>query len=77
MRVLLLPRRLCRPRQAFARTANATATLAALTALLRETQCEVVELLVRKASLEDVFLALTRDEADDRRQDAFVSQLVL
>jgi ABC-2 type transport system ATP-binding protein len=45
-------------------TANATATLAALAALLQETRAEVLELQVRKASLEDVFLNLTRESAD-------------
>ena len=41
-------------------TMNATATLAGLTRLLEEMRAEVVELQVRKASLEDVFLELTR-----------------
>ena len=42
-------------------TANATATLAALSAFLQELRAEVVELHVRKASLEEVFLGLTRE----------------
>ncbi len=42
-------------------TSHATATLAALTALLTEQRAEVVELQVKKASLEDVFLRLTRE----------------
>ncbi|MBL9188296.1 MAG: ABC transporter ATP-binding protein [Opitutaceae bacterium] len=46
-------------------TADATATLAALTRLLAETRTDVVELHVRKASLEDVFLKLTKPEAGD------------
>ena len=41
-------------------TTNATATLAGLTRLLEEVRAEVVELQVRKASLDDVFLELTR-----------------
>jgi ABC-2 type transport system ATP-binding protein len=42
-------------------TSNATATLAALSALLAASRAEVVELQVKKASLEDVFLRLTRE----------------
>ncbi len=42
------------------KTDRAPATLAALTALLTETGAEIVDLQVRKSSLEDVFLALTR-----------------
>ncbi len=42
-------------------TSNATTSLAALTALLTEQRAEVVELQVKKASLEDVFLRLTRE----------------
>ncbi|MBI5690078.1 MAG: ABC transporter ATP-binding protein [Verrucomicrobia bacterium] len=42
-------------------TKDATATLAALTARLREQRVEIRELTVRKASLEDLFLALTRE----------------
>jgi ABC-2 type transport system ATP-binding protein len=44
-------------------TSNATATLAALTALLAAERAEVVELQVKKASLEEVFLRLTQAEA--------------
>ena len=43
------------------RTTQATATLAALTALIESTGVELVDLQVRKASLEDVFLQLTQD----------------
>ena len=43
-------------------TSNATATLAALMRLLEETRIDVLDLQVRKASLEDVFLQLTREE---------------
>ena len=49
-------------------TDNATATLAALTRLLGEQRVELQELHVRKASLEEVFLALTR-EAHNRAGD--------
>ncbi len=42
------------------RTAQTTATLAALAALLERGPAEVIELQVRKASLEEVFLGLTR-----------------
>ena len=45
------------------RTADATGTLGALTQLLAREGAELVELQVRKASLEDVFLRLTRDGA--------------
>jgi ABC-2 type transport system ATP-binding protein len=41
-------------------TADTTATLAALSRLLEEKRVAVIELQVRKASLEDVFLGLTR-----------------
>jgi ABC-2 type transport system ATP-binding protein len=51
-------------------TANATATLAALTRLLEEVRADVVELHVRKASLEEVFLQLTRTDADGGRNSA-------
>jgi ABC-2 type transport system ATP-binding protein len=45
-------------------TSNATVTLAALTRMLEEARIDVIELQVRNASLEDVFLTLTRkDEA--------------
>ena len=43
-------------------TATPTATLAALLRLLEARHMEVIDLHVRKASLEDVFLALTREE---------------
>ena len=43
-------------------TSNANVTLGALTALLGESRIEVVELRVKKASLEDVFLKLTLEE---------------
>ena len=42
------------------RTRTATATLAALTRMLADQQIDIVDLEVRKASLEDVFLGLTR-----------------
>ncbi|MDP3073470.1 MAG: ABC transporter ATP-binding protein [Opitutaceae bacterium] len=45
-------------------TSNATATLAALTTLLVAQRAEVVALQVKKASLEDVFLQLTREEKE-------------
>ncbi|MDO8543741.1 MAG: ABC transporter ATP-binding protein [Opitutaceae bacterium] len=41
------------------RTRDATDTLATVTQLLREKRIEILDLHVRKASLEDVFLALT------------------
>lgn len=41
------------------RTTDATATLAALTQLLQSQRVELIDLQVRKASLEDVFLRLT------------------
>jgi ABC-2 type transport system ATP-binding protein len=45
-------------------TSNATVTLAALTRMLEEARIDIIELQVRNASLEDVFLTLTRkDEA--------------
>ncbi len=44
-------------------TSNANVTLGALTAWLAESRTEVVELKVKKASLEDVFLKLTREES--------------
>ena len=43
-------------------TSDANATLAALTRLLDELRVEILDLQVRKASLEDVFLRLTREE---------------
>ena len=45
------------------RTANPTQTLAALTTLLDEQRVGLVDLHLRKASLEDVFLGLTRTGA--------------
>lgn len=44
------------------RTLRATETIAALTRLLTELNIEIVELKVQKASLEDVFLGLTREQ---------------
>ena len=44
------------------RTTQTTATLAALTALLERQRVELIDLQVRKASLEDVFLQLTTEE---------------
>ena len=49
-------------------TSDATATLAALTTLLASTRAELVELQVKKATLEDVFLGLTK--ADELRGGA-------
>jgi ABC-2 type transport system ATP-binding protein len=46
-------------------TTNATATLAGLTRLLEDSGIDVVELHVRKASLEDVFIQLTRTPDED------------
>jgi ABC-2 type transport system ATP-binding protein len=46
-------------------TTNPTATLAALTQLLAETKSELIDLHVRKASLEDVFLRLTQTTAEN------------
>lgn len=43
-------------------TADATATMAGVAALLAEQHIEVVDLQIRKASLESVFLRLTRTE---------------
>ena len=43
-------------------TSDPIATLAALTRLLGETRVELIDLHLRKASLEDVFLGLTRNE---------------
>lgn len=42
-------------------TTNAAETLAALARLLEQTRAELIDLHVRKASLEDVFLRLTRE----------------
>jgi ABC-2 type transport system ATP-binding protein len=44
---------------------NTTATLAGLARFLEEQRVDVVELHVRKASLEDVFLQLTRTKVDE------------
>ncbi len=46
------------------RTREATPALAALTRLLQEDRIEIVQLQVRKASLEEVFLALTGADDD-------------
>jgi ABC-2 type transport system ATP-binding protein len=46
-------------------SSNVTATLAGLTRLLEELRVDVVELHARKASLEDVFLQLTRTKMDE------------
>jgi ABC-2 type transport system ATP-binding protein len=51
-------------------TSNATTTLAALTRLIEEERANVVELHLRKASLEDVFLQLTRTGANGAREGA-------
>jgi ABC-2 type transport system ATP-binding protein len=48
------------------RTNDATAALAGLTRLLSETNVELLDLHMRKASLEDVFLGLTRAADEDR-----------
>ena len=45
------------------RTADANASVAAVTALLAEHRVELVELHVRRASLEEIFLGLTRSGA--------------
>jgi ABC-2 type transport system ATP-binding protein len=45
------------------RTADANASVAAVTALLAEHRVELVELHVRRASLEEIFLGLTRGGA--------------
>jgi ABC-2 type transport system ATP-binding protein len=47
------------------RTTETTATLAALTALLTSTRVELIDLQVRKATLEDVFLQLTEAEESE------------
>jgi ABC-2 type transport system ATP-binding protein len=47
-------------------TTNATSTVAALTHLLNAEKVELLELHVRKASLEDVFLSLTRVDEESR-----------
>jgi len=46
------------------RTSNVAASLAALATLIRERQVELLELQVRKSSLEDVFLKVTRAPGD-------------
>jgi hypothetical protein len=46
-------------------SSNVTATLAGLTRLLEELRVDVVELHARKASVEDVFLQLTRTKVDE------------
>ncbi len=46
-------------------TNDVTATLEALTRLLRETKAGLLELRISRASLEDVFLGLTRGEKPD------------
>ena len=48
------------------RTAQTATTLAALAALLEREHAEVIELQVRKASLEEVFLGLTRGGAEEK-----------
>ena len=45
------------------RTADANASVAAVTALLAEHRVELIELHVRRASLEEIFLGLTRSGA--------------
>jgi ABC-2 type transport system ATP-binding protein len=52
-----------RAAEAQLQSTNATATLAALTRLLEEMRVDVIELHARTATLEDVFLQLTRNEA--------------
>ena len=52
----------CVGAEAHFQTGNATQTLSALMAFLVEQGAEVVDLQVRKASLEDVFLKLTHAE---------------
>jgi ABC-2 type transport system ATP-binding protein len=49
-------------------SANVTATLVGLSRLLDELRVDVVELHVRKASLEDVFIQLTRDRGETGEQ---------
>lgn len=44
-------------------TSNATESLAALTDLLTQTRTQLIELQVKQASLEDVFLRLTQQES--------------
>jgi ABC-type multidrug transport system ATPase subunit len=50
------------------RTGQPTETLAALAALMAEQRVELVELAVRKASLEDVFVGLT-ERGEPSRED--------
>jgi ABC-2 type transport system ATP-binding protein len=47
-----------------ARTSDAVETLAALARMLAEEKAELLELNVRKATLEDVFLGLTKNEGE-------------
>jgi hypothetical protein len=47
------------------RTARPTETLAALAALLAARRLELVELQVKKASLEEVFVGLTKSAAGE------------
>jgi ABC-2 type transport system ATP-binding protein len=54
----------CAGNTATFRTTRPTETLAAVTRLLAEQRIEVVELKAQKASLEDVFLGLTRSGRD-------------
>jgi hypothetical protein len=51
------------------RTSTTNASIAALMQLLDQRHIELTELQVRKASLEDVFLALTADANADARAD--------
>jgi ABC-2 type transport system ATP-binding protein len=52
------------------RTAQTAATLGALATLIEREQIDVIELRVRKASLEDVYLGLTREPAAGRKGGA-------
>jgi len=49
------------------RTEHPTETLTALAALLAERRVELVELVVKKASLEDVFVGLTKSTAEGEK----------
>ncbi len=51
----------CKGAEVRFQTSNANASLAALTSLLATTKAELLELQVRKATLEDVFLRLTKE----------------
>jgi hypothetical protein len=55
----------CRGTTTHFRTADATAALGALIPVLAAQRAEIVDLTVRKASLEDVFLKLTRTESPE------------